>query len=167
MDLVALEEIRRLKYRYLRCVDEKRWDEFADTLTPDATADYGTPTYGAPLSLAGRDEIVAFMRKNLGPEIITVHLAGQPEIEIEGGTATGTWAFQDTVIATKYQMVVHGAAFYRDRYLRGPDGTWRIAHTGYRRTYEATLSLADLPSFRLTSNRWVGPDSAAAAPAGG
>jgi hypothetical protein len=71
------------------------------------------------------------------------------------------------VIATRYQTVIQGAAFYRDRYLRCPDGAWRIAHTGYQRTYEATLSLADLPSFRLTSNRWVGPDSAAAAPAGG
>jgi len=164
MDLVALEEIRRLKYRYLRCVDEKRWDEFADTLTQDATADYGTPTYGRPLSLAGRDEIVGFMRKNLGPELITVHLAGQPEIEIDGETATGTWAFQDTIIATKYQMVIQGAAFYRDRYLRCPDGAWRIAHTGYQRTYEATLSLADLPSFRLTSNRWA---DAAGQPAAG
>ena len=155
MDLVALEEIRRLKYRYLRCVDEKRWDEFADTLTRDATADYGTPTYGRPLSLAGRDDIVGFMRENLGPELITVHLAGQPEIEIDGETATGTWAFQDTIIATKYQMVIQGAAFYRDRYRRCADGAWRIAHTGYQRTYEATLSLADLPSFRLTSNRWA------------
>jgi hypothetical protein len=67
MDFVALEEIRQLKYRYLRSVDEKRWDELADTLTPDATADYGTPTYGKPLRLAGWDEIVGFMRKNLGP----------------------------------------------------------------------------------------------------
>jgi len=69
-----------------------------------------------------------------------VHLAGQPEIEIEGGTATGTWAFQDTVIATKYQMVVHGAAFYRDRYLRGPDAPGGSPTPDYRRTYEATLS---------------------------
>jgi hypothetical protein len=167
MDFVALEEIRQLKYRYLRSVDEKRWDELADTLTPDATADYGTPTYGKPLSLVGRDEIVGFMRKNLGPDIITAHLAGQPEIAVEGDAATGTWAFQDTVIATRYQTVIQGAAFYRDRYLRCPDGAWRIAHTGYQRTYEATLSLTDLPSFRLTSNRWVRPDSAAAAPAGG
>ena len=31
-------------------------------------------------------------------------------------------------------------------------GAWRISHTGYeRRTYEAQLSLKDLPSFKLTS----------------
>ena len=53
MDLVALEEIKRLKYRYLRCIDTKDWDGLADVLTADAVADYGTPTYGKPLKLEG------------------------------------------------------------------------------------------------------------------
>jgi hypothetical protein len=160
MDLVALEEIRQLKYRYLRCVDQKLWEGLADTLTPDATAAYGTPTYGKPLSFTGRDEIVGFMRTNLGPEIITVHHAGQPEIAIDEDTATGSWAFQDIVIATEHRVVIQGAAFYQDTYRRCPDGAWRIAHTGYERTYEATFSLDDLPSFRLTSNRWATPAGA-------
>jgi SnoaL-like domain len=160
MDLVALEEIRQLKHRYLRCLDQKRWDELADTFTPDATTDYGTPSYGTPLSFTGRAEIVEFLRANLGSEIITVHLAGQPEIAVDGDTATGSWALQDTVIATEHRVVITGAAFYRDRYRRCPDGAWRIAHTGYERTYEATLSLDDLPSFRLTSNRWAADPSA-------
>ena len=43
------------------------------------------------------------------------------------------------------------SAFYQDRYRRGEDGRWRIAHTGYVRTYEAVLSLDDLPSFRFTA----------------
>jgi len=157
VDLIALEEIRRLKYRYLRCVDLKRWDEFADTLTADATAGYGTPALGAPLRLAGRDEIVAFMRDKLGPEIITVHFAGQPEIDIDGDAATGTWCFQDTVIVTEHQVVIQGVAFYEDRYRRESDGAWRIAHTGYERTYEAMFSLKDMPTFQLTANRWAQP----------
>ena len=37
MDLAVLEDIRQLKYRYLRCVDQKRWDELADVFTEDAT----------------------------------------------------------------------------------------------------------------------------------
>ncbi len=159
MDLVALEEIRRCKHRYLRCVDLKLWDELADTFTPDATADYGTPALGKKLSLTGRDEIVAFLRKSLGPEIITVHFASQPEIDVGpgGDTASGTWCFEDTVIATGHRVVIKGAAFYEDRYARGADGRWRIAHTGYVRTYEAMLSLDDLPSFNLTANRWAPP----------
>jgi hypothetical protein len=155
MDLVAIEEIKRLKYRYLRCVDTKDWDDMADVLTEDAVADYGTPTYGRPLRLEGRNAIVAFLRDNLGPDMITTHFAGQPEIEVAGAEATGLWAFEDTVIATKYRTVIIGAAYYEDRYLRCADGCWRIRHTGYRRTYEATMSLDDLPSFRLTANRWA------------
>jgi hypothetical protein len=151
MDLVTLEEIRQVKYRYLRCVDLKLWDELAEVFTPDATVDYGTQVYGKPLKIAGRDEIVAFLRAKLGPDMITVHRAGQPEITVDGDVARGTWSFEDTVIATEHRIVIAGAAFYQDRYERGADGRWRIAHTGYVRTYEAMMSLDDLPSFRITA----------------
>lgn len=155
MDVVALEEIRRLKYRYLRSLDLKRWEEFAGTLDADATADYGTPVYGDPLKLTGRTEIVTFMRDKLGPDIITVHSCGQPEIDIDGADATGIWGLEDTVIATEYRIMIRGAAYYEDRYRRGDDGAWRITHTGYVRTYEAMFSFDDLPGFRLTANRWA------------
>jgi hypothetical protein len=163
MDLATIEEIRQVKYRYLRCVDLKLWDELAEVFTPDATVDYGTQVYGKPLKLAGRDEIVGFLRKKLGPDMITVHRAGQPEITVDGAVATGIWSFEDTVIATEYRVVITGAAFYRDRYERGEDGRWRIAHTGYVRTYEAMLSLDDLPSFRITATLGSG-DSRGEAP---
>jgi hypothetical protein len=149
MDLETLEEIRQLKYRYLRCVDEKLWDELADVLTPDATIDYGTRVYGKPLTFAGRDELIAFFRANLGPGIVTVHAAGQPEITVDGAAAAGTWRFQDTVIAAEHRVVIVGSAFYQDRYQRCADGQWRISHTGYTRTYEAMMSLDDLPSLRF------------------
>jgi ketosteroid isomerase-like protein len=150
-ELRTIEEIRQVKYRYLRCVDTKLWDEIGDTFTEDATVDYGTMAYGKPLKMDGRDEIVAFFRTTLGPEILTVHAAGQPEITLgaDGDTAAGIWSFQDTVIATEYRVVIMGAAFYHDRYERGADGQWRISHTGYVRTYEAMMSLDDLPSFKM------------------
>ena len=157
-ELRAIEEIRQVKYCYLRCVDLKLWDEIGDTFTPDATVDYGTMVYGRPLKLTGREEIVAFLRAKLGPDMITVHSAGQPEICVDGDDATGTWSFEDTVFATAHRVVIKGAAFYQDRYRRGEDGRWRIAHTGYVRTYEAMLSLDDLPSFRFTAT--LGSESA-------
>ncbi len=160
MDLAALEEIRRVKHRYLRCVDLKLWDEIAGVFTPDATADYGTPALGEPIRITGRDGIVAFLRDKLGPGIVTVHFASQPEIDIEGDTATGTWCFEDTVIATEYRVLIKGAAFYEDRYARGEDGRWRISHTGYVRTYEMMMSLDDVPSLKITANRWAAQPSA-------
>jgi hypothetical protein len=155
MDLAALEEIRRVKYRYLRCVDLKLWDEIGEVFSADATVDYGTRALSEPIRLRGREEIVAFLRKSLPPSIITVHFASQPEIDIDGATATGTWSFEDTVIATEYRVLIKGAAFYEDRYARGEDGRWRISHTGYVRTYEVMVSLDDAPSLKFTANRWA------------
>ncbi|WP_158890490.1 nuclear transport factor 2 family protein [Amycolatopsis anabasis] len=151
MDLATFEDLRRLKYRYLRTLDLKDWEPFAETLTEDATACYG----GERLTFSGRAEIVGFMRNSLGPGVITVHHCHHPELEVDGDQATGIWALDDTVIVPEHRLVLRGAAFYEDAYRRGADGAWRIARTGYRRTYEATLSLDDLPSFRLTANRWA------------
>ena len=58
------------------------------------------------------------------------------------------------MIATEHRVVIRGAAFYQDRYRR-VDGVWLIAHTGYVRSYEAVMSLDDLPSFQLTANLWA------------
>jgi hypothetical protein len=155
MDLIALEEIRRLKHRYLRSLDLKRWTEFALTLADDATADYGTPVYGERIALAGREEIATYMSRRLGPEVITVHFAGQSEIDVDGDEATGTWNMLDTVIATERKVLIQGSAFYEDRYRRGEDGVWRISHTGYDRTFESMSTFADIPGFRITANRWA------------
>ena len=95
--------------------------------------------------------IVAFLRERLGPDIITVHFAGQPEIDVDGDTATGTWCFEDTVIATEYRVVITGAAFYEDTLPARRGRPWRIAHTGYERTYEdddVARRPAELPAHR-------------------
>lgn len=158
MDLNALEEIRVLKYRYLRSLDTKRWDEFAETLTDDVVGDYGSPSGGQPLRFDGRDALVGFMRNSLGPSITTVHVCTHPEIVIEGDEARGTWCMEDTVIAPEFDTMIRGAAYYNDRYRR-ENGIWRISYTGYERTYEFTMSLRDIPSLRLTANMWAKADS--------
>ncbi len=145
MDLVALEELKRLKYRYLRALDQKLWDEFGDTLAPEATSNYG-----AKLSFSSRTEIVEFMRSSLDTGIITEHHVGHPEIEIDGDTATGVWHLQDVVIVPEQRMMLRGAAFYEDSYARSAEGTWQITHTGYQRSYEYWVSLDDFPSLKFT-----------------
>jgi hypothetical protein len=150
VDLVVLEQLRQLKYRYLRTLDLKQWDDFADTLTPDVRTNYGEQ-----LTFDDRDAVVTFMRNSLGPTIITVHQCHHPELSIDGDTATGTWYLEDKVIVTEHRMLLTGAAFYDDTYRRCDDGAWRISRTGYRRSYEAVQSLDDLPSWKLTANRWA------------
>lgn len=151
-DFLAIEDIRRTKYQYLRAVDQKNWAQLERVLTPDAVANYGTPAMGHPLVLTGRDAIVKFMRDNLdGTDIVTFHFAGQPEIDVDGTRATGTWAFEDTVIVQSARLVIKGAAYYEEEYACDPEAGWRIASIRYVRTFEMTHSLDDLPSLRLTT----------------
>ncbi|WP_329096294.1 nuclear transport factor 2 family protein [Actinomadura citrea] len=151
MDLVALEEIRRLKYRYLRCVDLKLWDEFAEVFTEDAVAEYDTPVLGKALRLEGRDAIVEYMRSNLGPDKISAHTAGCPEIDLDGDRATGIWSLDDTIVLPGDRLLIRGAAFYHDVYRRD-GGRWRVEKTGHRRTYEYMVSLDDAPSLKFTTS---------------
>ena len=150
-DLLTLEAIKRLKYAYLRCLDQKRWDELAELFTVDATAAYGGGTH----SFAGRDEILGFLRTALGSEQhLTVHRVHQPEIERTGAdSATGVWAFDDIVIMEDHELTVRGAGFYTDTYVRTDDG-WRISATGYKRTYEEIQPRRPVEGLRLTASWW-------------
>ena len=132
-DLHELEAIKRLKYRYLRCLDQKRWDELADCFTADARSSYG----GGRYAFEGRDAIMEFLRKAMGaPSFLSSHRAHHPEIDFTSATsATGTWALEDTVIETRAGITIRGAAFYTDEYLK-TDGRWKIQRTSYLRSYE-------------------------------
>jgi hypothetical protein len=154
MDLVSIEEIRQLKYRYFRTLDLKLWDEFGDCLAEDVVARYGTQAMDKPLHYDNRADVVEFMSGNLGPGIVTIHIASHPEISVDGDKASGSWGFEDTVIVPDFMVIIRGGGYYVDEYRKDPDGKWRIAATKYERIYEAMTSLDDTPSFKLIANRW-------------
>lgn len=137
-----LEAIKQLKYRYLRTLDTKQWEDFEACFLPAATADYNG------LVFDDRDALVSFMRENMGPGMLTLHQVHHPEIAVDGDTATARWYLQDKVIIEEFRFMLEGAAFYEDRYRRTPEG-WLVEHTGYRRTYEMTYSLDDLPGLKI------------------
>lgn len=129
--------ITRLKYRYLRSLDTKGWEEFAGCFAPDATADYNGLVFDDPVSL------VDFMRAHMPPGVLTMHQAHHPEIDLDPDDtdrATGTWYLHDKVIHEAQRFYLEGGAFYTDRYVRTGAG-WLIQHTGYRRTFEMTQHL--------------------------
>ena len=147
-DLQAIEAIKRVKYRYLRALDTKHWDDFADTLTEDIVGDYGS-SLGKEHHFTNRDDLVEFMRTSMPANIITEHRVTHPEITLDDSDeAEGTWYLQDRVIVPEFNFMLFGAAFYRDRYRKTEDG-WKICATGYQRTYEVTQSLEGL-NFKLT-----------------
>ncbi len=144
--------ITRLKYRYLRCLDTKQWEDFATCFASDATADYNGLLFEDPVTL------VDYMRDNMGSGVLTMHQAHHPEIDLDPNDpdiATGTWYLHDKVIVDAFRFALEGGAIYSDRYARTPQG-WRIQHTGYRRTFEMTWDLDDPSAVKV-----LGPEARA------
>jgi SnoaL-like domain len=151
-DLVEIELIKRLKYKYMRCLDQKLWDVVGECFTPDATASYSGGVY----AFEGREAILEFLRTSMGSTtMLTSHRCHHPEIDLDADRlgANGTWAFEDVVILTDFGVTVQGAAFYTDRYVK-EGGAWRIAHTGYRRTYEELVPRAAIAGLKVTADWW-------------
>jgi hypothetical protein len=149
-DLVEIEQIKRLKHRYARLLDQKQFDELERTVfAEDATASYGGGTH----ELDGRTAIVDWLRNAMGStSMLTSHMMGQPEIDLVGdGEATGSWSLQDVVVLVDLGVTVRGASYYSDRYVK-VDGDWRIAHTGYRRVYEELEPRRE--EIKLTASWW-------------
>ena len=151
MDLVEIEAIKRLKYKYLRCLDQKLWDELAECFVENATSAYG----GGKYSYEGRDAILEFLRDAMGADTFhSSHQVHHPEIDFTSETsARGVWALEDVVIDMKWEITIRGAAFYEDEYVK-KDGVWKIQHTGYQRTYEEMQPRKDVPGLELTASRW-------------
>jgi hypothetical protein len=125
--LADIEAIRQLKARYFRHIDCREWDDFEALFTPDATLDGGNGTRH------GAHEIRATVESRLDG-VETVHHGHTPEITIgRDGTAEGIWAMEDRLVwtgqsAERGEPVGYtGAGHYRERYVRGDDGAWRIA----------------------------------------
>ena len=150
-DTSELEAIKRLKYKYLRCLDLKLWSELAECFTEDAVSAYS----GGKYSFDGRDAIMDFLTKAMGAaSFLSSHTVHHPEIEFTSETtATGIWALHDVVIETNADIMIRGAAFYHDEYVK-QDGVWKIQHTGYQRTYEEIQSRKDAANLELTASRW-------------
>ena len=141
-DADAIEAIKRVKYRYLRALDTKHWDDFADTLTEDIVGDYGS-SLGQEHHFTNRTDLVEYMRTSMPAGVITEHRVTHPEITVDGEVAEATWYLQDRVIVPEYNFMLFGAGFYHDRYRKTPDG-WKICATGYDRTYDVSQSVEGL-----------------------
>jgi hypothetical protein len=147
-DLIEMEQIKLLKYAYFRCVDQKDWKGLAALFLPDVEVKYG----GGSHSYTGRDTVIEWLRSSMDSDTFhTSHRASHPEIELLGpDSARAVWAFDDVVIDTTFDITIRGAGFYDDEY-RKVDGRWRIAVTGYKRTYEE-LEVRD--GLALTASWW-------------
>lgn len=144
--MVEIEQIKQLKYRYIRGIDTHDFDLLCDCFTEDATVWYADGTF----KHAGRSAIIAFMKSLITPAFVSSHIVTQPEIElIDASTAKGVWRLQDTVYLTEQNEVlmqsgfplagggtIQGAAYYYDEYTKQGD-QWKISQSGFVRIFEA------------------------------
>ena len=150
-DLVEIELIKRLKYKYMRCLDQKRWDEMRDCFVDDAVAEYS----GGKYTYEGRDAILDFFRAAMGStSFLSSHRVHHPEIDLTSATtATGTWALEDVVVDATRDFSLRGAAFYTDEYVK-VDGAWRIRRTSYLRSFEEIQMRTQWTPPNLTASWW-------------
>ena len=128
-ELDAIEQIKKLKARYFRCMDTKDWDGFQAVFADDASMD---TTEEAPNIevVHGAPQIRQFVEGSVGP-VVTVHHGHMPEIEITGpDAARGTWAMFDHLEFPGADggpsFTMQGYGHYTETYERGVEG-WQIA----------------------------------------
>lgn len=132
MDLQQLSDlnaIQVLKARYFRFMDLRMWDEWRDLFTDDLELyieDGPVPAATEP-TIRGADALVAYLSAS-DPGKVTVHQGHMPEIEfLDEDTATGIWAMFDWVDDPGRGFAAQGYGHYHERYVRCPDGRWRIS----------------------------------------
>ncbi|WP_219838532.1 nuclear transport factor 2 family protein [Paenibacillus sp. R14(2021)] len=121
--LENVEEIKKLKARYFRFIDEKKWSDFAQLFTPDARIEIdGNVFTGGEAFAKGAGAVIG-----AAP---TVHHGHMPEIDIiDKENAKGIWAMEDmlTFPAAKDAPPGHdGYGSYSETYKR-VDGVWKIS----------------------------------------
>lgn len=146
--LMAIESIKQLKARFLRCMDTKDWDSFAATMSDDAVLDMSQQ--GSEV-LEGGGKVIADWTRNAVHHAQTVHHAHTPEIHLTSPeSAKGVWALMDVLRWPEggpiSEMVTYG--HYHESYVR-VGGEWRISH----------IFLTDL-RIDITEGTNLGPTSA-------
>lgn len=126
---LAIQDIKALKARYFRHLDEKEWDRWQEVFAPDAQLVVGFEGDGPGTPenpVVGAAEIVAFVRPSI-ESLVTVHHGHMPEIEITSPTtARGIWAMEDLLsLPDGSAQVLQGWGHYHETYER-IDGQWRI-----------------------------------------
>jgi hypothetical protein len=144
--LVDTEAIKRLKHKYLRCLDCKLWDEIRECLSDDIEASF----MGGAMEYHGLEELIKFYRDALPAHRITTHLGHRPEIDIiDESNGRGTWAVQTYLIDTQFNIALDGMSIFHELYVKH-NGVWKIKSTSCYRLFEEMFNRADIATLKLT-----------------
>ncbi len=136
-ELLAIEEIKRLRIGYTVHCDAHDFDALAALFTEDAVCEFGEAFGG---DWVGRSDIRANYEREMrkaGSPFDTLHVVTNPWIELTGeDSAKGRWYLIDLMVRQDGAIKTRGGsanpllflAIYEDRY-RKVDGSWRISRT--------------------------------------
>lgn len=148
LHLEDIELIRRLKYKYWRCIDTGDVAALLDVFTEDVKIDYIGGSYR--WQLTGRDKVLESIAAAFNANAVACHTGHHPEIDVlTEASAEGTWYLTDLFINLTEKVRTTGSALYRDKYVKTRDG-WRIRESVYERVYEEVESYQEPP--RLTAH---------------
>jgi len=130
--LLAIEEIKQLKAKYIYGLDHRDWDLWRrEVFAPDA--ELHVPEFRAE-PFTPLDELIAYDSESTGDQV-SVHHVHMPTIELTSDTtATAIWPMEDRLFRSKEMPLydgstyLHGFGHYRERYVKLSQG-WRIKST--------------------------------------
>lgn len=124
--LLAIEDIRRLKARYLHACDAKDAEALLDCFIEGEVE----IEYGHVGSFSSREAFVELFVSAAGhPHILDMHLGGNADIDIiDDDSAMARWTFDYRNINTDACSVTLASGVYIDEYQK-VDGRWLISKT--------------------------------------
>jgi hypothetical protein len=135
------DQLRELKARYCRLLDEKQWDEFRELFASDSVLRFFDPAGSVTFSCS-YDTLDSLIARLTGS--VSVHQVFSSELELtSASTAHGIWAMEDIVFlhpgvaADLPFSSLHGYGHYRETY-RKVDGRWRIVTLDLTRIHRET-----------------------------
>ena len=131
-----LEEIKKLHQTYISLMDNLKYEEVLDLFTPDATVQIRN--WGVKRGRQEMSEVyIGILAKNRGSNRYDGHLAIQPDISVNGDTASGTWLIYMLFSRPTIQWVQgRNEAEYRK-----VDGKWKISKMKFTRTLASDPAL--------------------------
>ena len=127
--LEAERAVLKTLYRYGHSIDYGDEESWVDCFTENGVFDVRARISGSHQPnrlISGRDELTAFIsRHTRAPELWHKHLLIEPQITVDGDTATVV-SYLAVVMEHENEPLLRVFGRYRDRLARCPDGRWRF-----------------------------------------
>ena len=129
--LLALEEIKKLKAQRDRACDTKDWVLYRSLHADDHVShNYGHERWESA------DIMIENVKALLDKGMTTVHHSHTPEITFDTATkAKGIWGMEDLIFNSETdELLVHGFGYYYETYEKR-DGKWLFTSRELKRNY--------------------------------